>query len=478
MWEKTVINKLPLSKQKTKRRPQLWFDRAIALIATVNLGLVLFDLSYVSWRDLYFKYFPELTHIYDPIKGIEPHRETENYLNKVQLLQQQVKQTNLQSPQTASLLQALRRLSGEMIETNPFAAANKTGTLEKIKNRMRDRIGNESSRESFNIFWSQPHLSKGRYLQEIDFFNQKIQPLIATNYYRRVGENGEFVDEFWRLDLPFVVLFGLDFLGRIWWIKRRHASFSWLEAILWRWYDVFLLLPFWRWLRIIPVLIRLDQAQLLNLHPIRQQIQRGIVANFAAELTEIVLIRVINQLQGSIERGELIRWLFQSKSQPYIDINNINEVEAIARLMVNLIVYQVLPQVQPDLIAILQHNIESVLNQSALYRGVQNLPGLGNVPQELSQQLASSIAQSLYDAVVAAIEDPVGAKISSQMLQNFSEALGSQVQKQQTLERIQSLLCDFLEEVKLNYVERLAQEDLEQVMAQARLLRQQALKKG
>jgi len=56
--------------------------------------------------------------------------------------------------------------------------------------------------------------------------------------------------------------------------------------------------------------------------------------------------------------------------------------------------------------------------------------------------------------------------------------LGSQVQKQQTLERIQSLLCDFLEEVKLNYVERLAQEDLEQVMAQARLLRQQALKKG
>lgn len=449
----------------------------MALIATVNLGLVLFDLSYVPWRDFYFKYFPELTRTYDPIKGIEPHRETQNYLNKVQLLQQQVKQTGLQSPQTASQLQELRRLSVEMIDDNPFAEANKTGTLEKIKNRMRDRIGKESSRSAFNTFWSQAHLSNGRYQQEIDFFNQKIQPLIASNYYRHVGENGEFIDNFWQLDLPFVILFGLDFLARIWSIKRRHASFSWLEAMLWRWYDVFLLFPFWRWLRVIPVLIRLDQAKLLNLHPVRQQIQRGIVANFAEELTEIVLIRVINQLQGSIRQGELIRWLFQSGRQPYIDINNINEVEAIASLLVNLIVYQVLPQIQPDLIAILHHNIETALNQSPLYRGVQNLPGLGKVPQELSQQLASSIAQSLYDAIVAAVEDPVGAKISSQLVQNFNAALGSQVQKQRTLERIQALLCDFLEEVKLNYVQRLAQEDVEQVMEQTRLLRQQALKR-
>lgn len=449
----------------------------MALIATVNLGLVLFDLSYVPWRDFYFKYFYDLTRIYDPIKGIEPHRETQNYLNKVQLLHTQV-QTSLQSPQTAALLQELRRLSVEMIDDNPFAEANKTGTLEKIKNRMRDRIGKESSRESFTIFWSQAHLSNGRYQQEIDFFNQKIKPLIAANYYRQVGENGEFIDDFWQIDLAFIVLFGLDFLIRIWSIKRRHASFSWTEAILWRWYDIFLLLPFWRWLRVIPVLIRLDQAKLINLHPVRQQIQRGIVTNFAEELTEIVLIRVINQLQESIRRGELVRWLFQSGRQQYIDINNINEVEAIASLVVNIIVYQVLPQIQPDAIAILRHNIETALNQSPLYRGVQNLPGLGKVPQELSQQLASSIAQSLYDAVVAAVEDPVGAKISSQLVENFSAALRSQVQKQQTLERIQALLCDFLEEVKLNYVQRLAQEDVKQVMEQTRLLRQQAIKRG
>ncbi len=450
----------------------------MALVATVNLGLVLFDLSYVPWRNFYLKYFPSLTHVYDPVKGIEPHRETQNYLNTVQALEQQVKQTGLQSPQTDALLDQLRRLSAEMIDTNPFAAANKTGTLEKIKNRMRDRIGQESSRQAFTVFWSQPHLSNGRYQQEIEFFKQNIQPLMATNYYRKIGENGEFIDNFWLIDLPFTVIFGLDYLARIWTIKRRHTSFSWLDAMIWRWYDIFLLLPFWRWLRIIPVLIRLDEAKLLHLYPLRQQLHRGIVANFASELTEVVLIRVINQLQQSIVQGELIRWLFQSGRRPYIDINNINEVEAIATILVNLIVYQVLPQIQPDLEAILRHNIATTLNQSPLYRGVQNIPGIGNVPQELSEQLAHSIAQNIYSAIVAAVEDPVGAKISSQLVQHFSEALGAQVQKQQTLERIQVLLCDFLEEVKINYVKRLAQEDVEKVLEQTRHLRQQAINRG
>lgn len=462
----------------------------MAIAAAVNLGLVLFDLSYVPWRDFYQRNFPALNHLnipgftlipslpygYDSIKGIEPHRETQNYLLTVNALKQQVTQTGLQSPQSTALLEELRRLSVEMIDTNPFELANKTGTLEKIKNRMRDRLGNKSAREAFTSFWSQGHLSNGRYQQEMDFFTQKIQPLIATNYYRNIGENGEFIDKFWLLDLPFVALFGLEFLVRTFIISRRHVGIRWIDAMLWRWYDIFLLLPVWRWLRVIPVMIRLNQSQLLNLERVRRQINEGFVANFASELTEVVLIQLINQIQVSVERGELTRWLFQSKSRQYIDINNINEVEAIASLLVNLTVYQVLPQIQPDIVAILRHNIDSVLNQSPLYRSVQNLPGLANVPQELSLQLAQSIAQNVYNAIVAAVEDPEGAKIFTQLQQHFSEALGSQVQKKQTLERIQALLCDFLEEVKLNYIKRLEGEDVEQIMEQTRHLRQQALK--
>ncbi|MEH2111829.1 hypothetical protein [Nostoc sp.] len=459
---------------KSSKQRNLWFERLMAITATVNLGLVLFDLSYVPWRDFYLRKLPQIVEIYDPIKGIERHRETKNYLELVKALEEQVSQTGLQSPQVNSRLEEIRRLSNEMIDTNPFAGVNKSGTLEKIKKRMRDRIHNESAKQSFATFWSQPYLSQKGWVQEINFFNDSIRPLIASNYYRKIGENGEFVDDFWIIDLFFVILFGVELLGRTFLLRRQHPGLSWLEAVLWRWYDLFLLLPFWRWLRILPVVVRLDQAQLLNLHPVRRQLNQGIVANFAEELTEIVVVRVINQVQGSIQRGELTSWLSQQENlRPYIDINNVNEVEAIAGLLVKTIVYQVLPDIQPAIVAILRHNIETVLHQVPVYRNLQNLPGVGQAQTQLSEQLATQITTNLYKTLVSAVEDPVGAKLTSQLVETFSKVLGSQIKEKHVLSEIQSLLFDFLEEIKLNYVQRLSQEDIDQIIEQTRKLRTQ-----
>ena len=459
---------------KYSKRRNLWFEGFMAITATVNLGLVLFDLSYVPWRDFYLRKLPEIIKIYDPIKGIEAHRDTKSYLEKVDALEKQVNQTGLQSPQVNSRLEEIRRLSSEMIDSNPFAGVNKSGTLEKIKNRMRDRIGKESAKQSFATFWSQPYLTQNGWDQENNFFNQRIRPLIASNYYRQIGESGEFVDDFWMIDLPFVILFGIELLGHTFLIRREHPGFSWLEAVLWRWYDLFLLLPFWRTLRIIPVLVRLDQAQLLNLHSVRKQVNQGIVANFAEELTEIVVVRVINQVQGSIQQGELTRWLSQQENlRPYIDINNVNEVEAIAGLLVKTIVYQVLPEIQPAIVAILRHNIETVFHQVPVYRNLQNLPGVGHAQTQLSEQLATQITTNLYKTLLNAVEDPVGAKLTSQLVQSFSDALGSQIKEKHVLSEIQSLLFDFLEEIKLNYVQRLSQEDIDQIIEQTRQLRTQ-----
>jgi hypothetical protein len=458
----------------SSKHRNLWFERFMAIAATVNLGLVLFNLSYVPWRDFYLRKLPQVIQIYDPIKGIEPHRETKNYLDTVKALEEEVSQTGLQSAQVNSRLEEIRHLSNEMIDTNPFAGANKSGTLEKVKKRMRDRIGKQSAKQSFATFWSQPYLTQKGWLQEINFFNESIRPLIATNYYRKIGENGEFVDIFWEIDFPFVILFGVELLGRAFLIKRRNRGLSWFEALLWRWYDLFLLLPFWRWLRILPVLIRLDQAHLLDLHVVRKQIHQGIVANFAEELTQVVVVRVINQIQGSIQRGELTRWLSQQENlRPYIDINNVNEVEAIAGILVKTIVYQVLPEIQPAIVAILRHNIETVLEQVPVYRNLQNLPGVGQAQTQLSEQLATQITTNLYKTLVSAVEDPVGAKLTSQLVQSFSDALRTEMKEKKLLSEIQSLLFDFLEEIKLNYVQRLSQEDIDQIIEQTRHLRTQ-----
>ncbi len=453
----------------------LWFEKLMAIIATLNLGLVLFNTSYVSWRDFYERNIPQLAKLYDPIKGIEPHRETEDYLATVNALTEQISQTGLQSSLVAAKLLELDRKSDEMVDTNPFAAANKSGTLEKIKNRMRSHVGKKSAKVSFETFWSQAYLSQNGWDKQIKFFNEKIRPLIAVNYYRHIGENGEFIDFFWVIDLPFVTLIAVELLARSFYIKRSHPGFSWLDAVLWRWYDLLFLIPFWRWLRVIPVIIRLDRAQLFTLQTIRRQIHRSVVANFAEELTEIIIVRIINQVQGSIKKADLTGLLLQKDQRtPYIDINNVNEIEAIANILVQTVVYGVFPKIQPEIVAILRHNIENVLKDSPLIRNLQILPMVEAAQSQLTEQIATQITTNLYNALVAATEDSSGAKLSSNLIQSFSTALGTELQKKQLMKEIQNLLSDFLEEVKINYIKRSPDEDMNQILEQTRQLHSKA----
>ena len=449
-----------------------WVERLIAIIAVVNLGLVLFNLSYVPWRDFYFQTFPSLTQ-YDQIKGIVPHRETQNYLNQVEKLEKQVMQTGLQSIQVDNLLQELRRLSNEMIQDNPFASANKSGTLERIKNQMRDHVGIASAHRAFEVFWSQDHLAQSGWQQEINFYNTRISPLIQSNYYRRIWINGKFVDYFWLIDLPFTILFGLEFLIRTSYISRSHPKLSWQEAMLRHWYDLFLLLPFWRWLRLIPVSIRLSQINLLNLEPVRAQIKYDFVTNFAEEISGIVGVRMIDQVQKLLQQGDIFRWLFKPESRrSYIKINNTNEVKAIASRLLHISVYQVIPKIQPDIEALLHHTIETTLNQSPVYRQLQNVPGMSHLPNQLTDKLVTDISQTAYSTLTTFLEDPVVIELSNRLIQNFGEALEVEVQKKQNSQEIQSLLLELLEEIKINYLKGIAEGGFETNLEEATQIRQ------
>lgn len=445
----------------------------MASIALVNFCLVLFDLSYIPWRDVYFREIPSLTRLYDPIKGIQPHRETQRYLDTVNKLETQVMQTDLQSPQVESLLEELRLLSNEMIEDNPFAVANKSGTLEKIKNQIRDRVQIKSSHRAFAYFWSQAHFAESGWQPEITFFNTQTRPLIQTNYYRDLGTNGKFTDRFWLIDLPFVAIFGLDFLVRTFYISRRQAQLNWLEAMLRRWYDLFLLLPIWRWLRAIPVTIRLYQAELLNLEPVRAQISRDFVANFAEDLTQIVGVRMITQMQESVRRGDVARWLLYPGRRRYFQVNETDEMTAIAARLLKVSVYDVLPQIQPDIEALVHHTLTSTLNQSPTYQRFQNLPGF-DLPTQLTEKLAKDLSQVAYDNLTFALADPVRAEMTARLVKNFRDALGRELQKQHNLQTIESLLTDMLEEIKINYVKGITEEGVEKVLEETEQLRQVA----
>jgi hypothetical protein len=162
-------------------------------------------------------------------------------------------------------------LSLQIIEDNPFAVVNKSSTLEKIKDELRQRTGESSAREAFNTFWNQSYLESNGWQQETAFWQAQIRPLVATNYYRDINRFDKFIDYFWLIDLPFIIIFALDLIVRISAIKSRRPNLSWIDTALRRWYDIFLLLPFWRWLRVIPVSIRLYHVGLLNLEPVQAE---------------------------------------------------------------------------------------------------------------------------------------------------------------------------------------------------------------
>ncbi|NHC37678.1 hypothetical protein [Scytonema millei] len=450
----------------------LWLERLIALVVLLNFFLVLFDLSYIPWRDFYFEKVPQIVQHYDPIKGIEPHRETTRYLAQFQQIKQQIEQTGIQSPEVENLLAQMRQLSDELIEDNPFAIAQKTGHLEKIKNQVRDRVHINSAHQAFDTFWSQAYLNRAGWERELDFFTTNLQPLIETNYYRGINTRGRFIDRFWLIDIPFIAFFGLEILIRTFFISRQRPDLNWLEALLRRWYDLFLLLPFWRWLRVIPVTIRLYQAQLLNLEPVRKQIKYDFVTNFAEEMTEIVGVRLIDQMQDSIERGDAAEWLLRTgRYQPYININNTNEVQEIANRLLRMTIYQVIPKVQTDIESLLHYSIENAIKKTQMYQQIQHLPGMETLPRQVSSKLANDISQSTYTTLTNLLEDPVVIEKSSHLIQNFSIALETEVKKQHNLQALKSLFVDLLEEVKINYVKDIAQGGVERSWEEANQLR-------
>lgn len=429
----------------------------MALIALLNLGLVAFNWSYVPWRDFYLRSFPALTQWYGyHIKGIEPHRTTEAYLKTVTDLENQVAISGLQSPQTAQILQDLRIRSVEMIDENPFETANKSGTLERIKNRMSDQVETDSSKAAFNQFWSEDYLSRQGWTDSIRFFDRQIRPLMSTNYYRGISENGELIDRFWLIDIWFISLFAAELLFRTFYLSRRYQPVSWLDALLWRWYDLFFLLPFWRFFRIIPTTIRLHQAEWVNLKPVTTRIVRGSVSSIAVEITEMVVMQIINQVQESVEQGEVTRWLLHPPR--YVDLNNVDEVEAISHHLITLLVQDVLPKVQPDIEALLHHSISQVLASAPIYKELQRLPGMSSWAEQLSRQLTTEVTQNAYSALTQALSDQVGAALIQRLIHNFGTALQTEAQKSDALDEIQTLTSDLLEELKVNYVERISKD--------------------
>jgi len=448
------------SRMKRPSRPLVrWIDRAMALVVLLNLLLVLVDMSYIPLRDYYLRFFPQFTAWYgETYKGIEPHRVTEGYLERAAKLWD----ADLGSPESEALLRELRDRSDELIDENPFNLAGKTGQLERLKHRMRRFVGTDSSRQAFRTFWSRAYLEQIGENRAIAFFDTEIEPLLQRNYYRGVDETGRPIDRFWRIDVWFMGLFAVDLGIRLVHLYRRYRRTNWFDVILWRWYDLLLFLPVWRWLRVIPTVVRLDQSGLLPMRSLQNRVSLAIASYFAVQLTEIVVLRIIEQAQEFLRQGGLTKLLLNPDTRMrYVDVTGVNEVEEIARQLTHLTVHEVLPTLRPEIEALLHYTLTSVLEQSPVYRGISRMPGVNTLPHQVSERLVSNATQTAYGSLVTALDDPKGLELTRDLIERAGKTLRQQLREGGTSRELENLLADLLEEIKISYVRQISEQDIE-----------------
>jgi translation initiation factor 2B subunit (eIF-2B alpha/beta/delta family) len=463
----------PTQSRRDRRIP--WWAKAIALIALLNLLMGLFNLSYVPLRDAYLRYVPTVVSLYDPIKGIDPHPQTQRYLRMAQTVQTTIARSGLRSPESKALLEKLRRQSNALIEEDPFMA-QKLAMFAKVKRRMRQHVGTETAKEAFQKFWTVEYLSSQGWTRELSFFDTQIRAPLRTNYFRETDENGQFIDRFWLVDTVFIVFFGIDFLVRTLVISRQMPGINWFDGMLRRWYDIFLLLPVWRWLRIIPVTIRLHKAKIIDLERILSQVTYEPAAYLSDRVSEFVTIRTIDQWQDSIRQGEAARAFLEPKE--YVRVGDIDEVEAIADRLLELTIYKVVPKVQPNIEELLHYSLTSSLQQSAFYETLRNVPAIQDLPDDAMRQVSTYLARATTDVLASSYSDEQGRKVFDRLTEQFNTALREELKDEETMRELETMLTNLLEEWKLNYVQKSAQRDPEETLEEVEKIYRQTIEEA
>jgi hypothetical protein len=457
-------------------RFQRWgkrWNQGVTLLIWVNLLLVLFNLSYVPLRGLYLDYLPTVVRGYDPVKGMEPHPVTQTYLRTVQTLKRTVASEGLTADESQALLQDLRDQSQALIAENPFFDANQGILFAKLKRRMRGYAPQRNAQDSFQTFWQAEFLADRGWDDSMTFFDQQIAPLLARNYYRATLITGQYVDEFWRVDLVFVIIFGVELLGRTLIISRRQPGVNWLDAIARRWYELPLVLPFWRWLRLVPAAIRGHRTGLMNVERLLSQATHEPAAYLADRVSKFMLVRLVNQTQDAVKTGALLAvWQGTDTASPD---DEASKLDRLTDRLLQLVIYRVMPTLQPDIEDLLRHSLRSSVRQSDVYEGLRQVPGLEVLPASALNGIADYLAQATCDVLADAYADREGRQLMDRLSRDFRQALGQELQDATTSAEVRSLLYDLLGDLKENYIQRSEQFSPEATLNEVETLRQRPL---
>lgn len=459
-----------MTKQKTNNPWGQRWARGVTLLIVLNVLLVFFNLTYISLRQIYFHYVPALVRVYDPVKAIEPHPVTEAYLSEIEQLKSHLAQAGLSSAAATADLAELRQQSTTLIAENPFLASGRVMDFARLKRRIRRFTGAQSAELAFGQFWQADYLQHIGWPQAEAFLHREIIPLLRQNYFREALPTGQFVDEFWRVDLFFMAFSGVELLIRTLISSRNEEDLSWGAALARRWYELPLLLPFWRWLRLLPAGVRLHRTGLFDVENLVGQVTHEPAAYLSDRVSKFAMVRLINQTQSSVQQGT---WqpLWQQNGS-YWQNQDLAKLDQIVDRLLQLVVLKVMPTVQPDLELLLRHSLRQALLNSEPYSRLPQVPGLDALPGDAIDGIADYLAQTSCNVIVNSYTDQEGRVLLNQLSRDFRNTLGQELQTSTNSQELRQLLSELLESLKVNYVQGSEQNDPETTLQEVNVLDQ------
>ncbi len=396
---------------------RLVWDIFMVWVALINLWMILFDLSYLWLRPLYHKVVPVVTRVYDPVKGIEPHPLTEAFLEQITVTEAELAR-DLRSTAIPEHVERLRELTMRLLRENPFERSGQGRVLEIFKDRLAgsiDRTGDALSdpeilRRASEAFWSD---EPDRLLDRLQNLDPRVIEALELNYFRGYDIDGRLIDRFWVLDLPFLILFWIEFSVRWIFALRRGTYARWFFFPIFNWYDVLGLIPVavfrpFRLLRAVSMYMRLQRSELSS---VGRDIFTKTVLYFSniitEEVSDRVALRILSEFHEEIRNGTHAR-IARSVIEP--------RHGEIARMLADQIRQTLTdPEIMDRLRSLARLNLENAVESPGALRAVPMpdvvlKPIMRAVGDVVLDATLETVAQTLdSDAGEAALQETAGA---------------------------------------------------------------------
>jgi hypothetical protein len=399
----------------------LW-DLFMVWVVLINLSLILFDLTYLWLRPIYFTHLPVVTRIWDPVLGIEPHPLTEELIEKAATTEQ----LSLLDPRSESLYVMLEELSALTLRVfveNPFERSGQTKDLDGIKGGMARVTGHSTARlnnpealaEIARDYWI---VSPQQLPQRFSLFDENVEPMLAVNYFREFDLNGHLVSHFWKIDLPFLILFWIEFMVRWTLAIRRHTYARWYFFPIFYWYDLLSLIPVTtlrplRLLRVVSIYMRLRQSELSRVG--KDFLSRAVayISNIITEeVSDRVAVRILGEFGEEIADGTHIR-IARATVEPRRE-----EIEQVlvGQLRAILTDEETIERFRQ----LLRLNLDNAVEES---ESLRSLPLPHIVVKPIVRAVGEVILDTTLETIEATLDSPEGQEAASAVAGSILEAL-------------------------------------------------------